>query len=893
MGDLRERLQDALADRYHLDRELGRGGMATVFLARDLKYKRLVALKVLHPDLAQTLGSERFQREIEIAARLQHPHILTLHDSGDTAGQLWFTMPFVEGESLRDRLRRECQLPVEEAVRITREAAQALQYAHEHDVIHRDIKPENLLLTKDCNTLVADFGIARALIDGEDRLTQTGISVGTPAYMSPEQAMGDRHLDARTDVYALGTVLYEMLVGEPLFTGPTAQAIIARRLRGEVPGLRHVRPTLPLSVEQAVMRALAPVKADRFATAAEFAQALGACPGGPTIQPAVEARALELQAASAITRSRRRRVLLAASVLGLGLLAGVGVLFTERQTPGVGSSSDGAKVLAVLPFDNLGDSADAYFADGVANDVRTKLSQVAGLAVIARTSSNEYRHTRKTAQQIARELGASYLLTATVQWEKVPEQVSRVRVTPELVEVGAGHAPRTRWGQQFDASMTDVFQVQTDIATQVVRALDVALSDSNRRQLAIRPTHNLDAYDSFLRGREKGPYSGHITPTAMRAAEAEFQRAVRLDSTFAAAWAGLAMTHIALYRLGGIQMADAEAARAEVERAVALAPDLPEVRAATGLYQQVVLGNVRRALEEYDAGLRMSPSSSDLLGLAADADFTLGHQSAAIERVETAVRLDPRSTRLAITLARTYLETRRYSDAQRALDRARELLPASILTPYTQALLFVSTGDLRKAREALRLAYTESDSTTVVAYVAIREELIWLLQDAEQRLLLRLTPAALDSGRADWALALAQTYWFRGNRDRARAYGDTAAVAFAALIREGTNVADRAQAVALLGLALAHSGRMHEAKLRGREALAIAQGTTAPPWQQSYIQLQVARIKLLAGEPEGAIDHLELALKNSGLISPGWLKVDTRFASLRGSPRFERLVNGM
>jgi eukaryotic-like serine/threonine-protein kinase len=890
VGNLRERLQEALADRYNLDRELGRGGMATVFLARDLKYKRPVALKVLHPDLVRTLGSERFQREIEIAARLQHPHILTMHDSGDAAGQLWFTMPYVEGESLRDRLRRECQLPVEEAVRIAQEAAQALQYAHEHDVIHRDIKPENLLLTKDGNTLVADFGIARALITGEDRLTQTGISLGTPAYMSPEQATGDRHLDARTDVYALGTVLYEMLVGEPPFTGPTAQAVIAKRLHGDVPGLRHVRPTVPVSVERAVMRALAPVQADRFATAAEFARALETFPGRPTIQPAVEPRPLELEAAPVITRYPRRRMLLVAATLGLGLLGGVGVLFTGRQTPGVGSSSDGTKVLAVLPFDNLGDSADAYFADGVANDVRTKLSQVAGLAVIARTSSNEYRHTRKTAQQIARELGASYLLTATVQWEKMPDRVSRVRVTPELVEVGPGHAPRTRWGQQFDASMTDVFQVQTDIATQVVRALDVALSDNNRRQLAIKPTHNLDAYDSFLRGREKGPYSGHITPTAMRAAEAEFQRAVRLDPTFGAAWAGLAMTHIALYRLGGTQKTDAEAARAEVERAVALAPDLPDVRAATGWYQQVVLGNVRLALDEYEAGLRISPSSSDLLALAADADFTLGHQSAAVERVETAVRLDPRSTRLAITLARTYLEAGRYSDAQRALDRARALLPASILTPYTQALLFVSTGDLQKAREALRLAYAESDSTTVVAYVAIREELIWLLQDAEQRVLLSLTPAALDSGRADWALALAQTYWFRGNRERARAFGDTAAVAFAALIREGSNVADRAQLVALQGLALAHSGQMHEAKLRGREALALAQSTTAPSWQQSYVQLQVARIKLLAGEKEGAIDHLALALRNSGLISSGWLKVDTRFASLRGNPRFERLV---
>src|SRR5262245_8602904 len=224
--------------------------MATVFLARDVKHKRPVALKVLHPELAVSLGPERFEREIEFAARLQHPHILTVHDSGETAGQLWFTMPFVEGESLRDRLQRERQLSVEDAVRITREAAQALQYAHEHGVIHRDIKPENLLLTKDGNTLVADFGIGRALGGGEDPLTQTGMSVGTPAYMSPEQAAGERTLDARTDIYSLGVVLYEMLAGEPPFTGPTAHAILARRFSEAPRLLRTVRETIPDAIEQ-------------------------------------------------------------------------------------------------------------------------------------------------------------------------------------------------------------------------------------------------------------------------------------------------------------------------------------------------------------------------------------------------------------------------------------------------------------------------------------------------------------------------------------------------------------------------------------------------------------------------------------------------------------------
>ncbi|HEU4954306.1 MAG TPA: serine/threonine-protein kinase, partial [Gemmatimonadales bacterium] len=290
-------LRAGLRDRYEIERELGRGGMAVVYLAHDLRHDRPVALKVLHPELAATLGPDRFQREIRFAARLQHPHILTVLDSG-TAGRrdggselLWFAMPFVEGESLRDRIRRERQLPVDVALQIGRETARALDYAHQHGIVHRDIKPENILLTSDGTTLVADFGIARALAGGDDRLTQTGFAIGTPAYMSPEQAAGDKGVDVRTDVYSLGAVLYEMLAGEPPFTGPTAQAIIARRLSEPPPSVRRSRPNVPEGVDQAIQRALAPVPADRFASAAELARALQA-PGATQAPTAATVEAL-------------------------------------------------------------------------------------------------------------------------------------------------------------------------------------------------------------------------------------------------------------------------------------------------------------------------------------------------------------------------------------------------------------------------------------------------------------------------------------------------------------------------------------------------------------------------------------------------------------------------
>src|SRR5258706_620978 len=265
-------LQAALADRYVIERELGSGGMATVYLARDLKHRRFVALKVLSPALAASLGADRFLREIELAARLQHPHIVTVFDSGDAGGILWYTMPYVEGETLRARLAREGQLPLDVALRIAIEAARALEFAHQHGVLPRDVKPENLLLTTDGSTMVADFGIARPW--GEmSKLTQSGVVVGTPAYMSPEQAAGERALDARTDVYALGCVLYEMLAGEMPYSGPNAQAVLARRMSDPAPSLRTTRD-IPVAIERTVARALARAPADRYATAAEFARAL-------------------------------------------------------------------------------------------------------------------------------------------------------------------------------------------------------------------------------------------------------------------------------------------------------------------------------------------------------------------------------------------------------------------------------------------------------------------------------------------------------------------------------------------------------------------------------------------------------------------------------------------
>jgi eukaryotic-like serine/threonine-protein kinase len=927
VADLRAQLESGLSGRYALAHELGRGGMATVFLAQDLKHDRPVALKVLLPELAATLGPDRFQREIRFAARLQHPHILTVLDSGETAGQLWFTMPYVEGESLRARLRREGQLALKDALRIAREAAQALHYAHSRQIVHRDIKPENILLTADGSTLVADFGIARGLGgEGGEALTQTGMSVGTPQYMSPEQANGTRGIDARSDIYSLGCVLYELLAGEPPYTGPTAQVILMRRFTDPVPSVRKLRANVPEGVDQAIQRALAVVPGDRFPTAAAFAEALetvatptatptvvtptatpaagvpaGAGIGGTLATPpgAVPAGTAGIAAAGAAAGPAgsptptppaarpARRFPVGALLLVLGFALGLGVLFAWRRSHGAAEDEAGTRRLAVLPFENLGDSSTAYFADGMTDEVRGKLASLPGLEVTASRSASEYKHTTKTLPQIARELGVEYLLIGKIRWEKTSGGTSRVRVSPELVRVTQGTAA-TKWEQGFDASLTDVFSVQADIAGKVASALNVALGDSTKQQLAARPTQNLAAYDAFLKGEAVSQGLSVNDPATLQRAIALYEQAVALDSTFAEAWAQLARAQAWYYSLGTPVPAAGEAARRAAERAAALAPGRPESQLALGYYYANVTGDNARALAAYEAGLKTAPGNADLLTGSALSEQSLGRWEAALAHLQRAQTLDPRSVLTARRLSLTLAWLRRYQEALSAAERAIALAPTNLAVIEARAFVPLGQGDLAGARAVLRAVPAEVEPTALAAFFGVYADLYWVLDDAQQQLLLRLRPSAFGDDRANWGIVLAQTYWLRGDRARARIYADSARIGFEDNIRA---TPDDPQQHVLLGLALAYLGRKADAireGQRGVELRPISKDAFAGP----YMQHQLVRIYLLTGELDKALDLLEPLLKIPYSLSPGLLRIDPTFAPLKGNPRFEKLAAG-
>jgi eukaryotic-like serine/threonine-protein kinase len=449
------RLRAALSDRYSIDREIGRGGMATVFLAQDLKHDRPVAMKVLHPELATGLGVERFLREIRMAAGLNHPHILAVYDSGEANGLLFYTMPRVEGETLRRRLERERQLPIEDAVRIAGDVAQALAYAHGHGVVHRDIKPENIMLSGG-RAAVTDFGIARALsAAGLEPITDSGVVIGTPAYMSPEQAASDPALDERSDLYSLGCVLYEMLAGSTPFSAPTPQAMMARHATAPPPSICSVRPTVPVALERVVLRALAKAPADRFATAGQFAEALLARDAAET------------------------------------------------------SAGEGESI-AVLPFANLsGDPEFDYLSEGITEDIINALAQLPGLRVAARTSSFAFRG---KAADLA-EVGAK-LKVATVLEGSVQKAGTRLRVTAQLIKVADGFH---LWSERYEREMTDIFAIQGDIAKAIADRLQVTFGTGT--PLVIPSTDNLDAYHLYLKARHYLAQRGLALKKAMECFE--------------------------------------------------------------------------------------------------------------------------------------------------------------------------------------------------------------------------------------------------------------------------------------------------------------------------------------------------------------------------------------
>ena len=891
--------------------------MSRVFTARETALGRTVVVKVLPPELAAGVSTERFKREIALAARLQHPHIVPLLSAGEMDGVPYFTMPFVTGESLRARLKRQNEMSLSEILRLLREVASALAYAHQNGVVHRDIKPDNVLLaggapngnTSDARmatAMVTDFGVAKAIVDaaGVNRaeyaaehdhghhVTSLGVALGTPAYMSPEQATADRDTDHRADLYAFGVMAYELLTGETPFGKRSPSELLAAHVTEAPRPITTIRTGLPPALASLVMRCLEKRPANRPQSAAEILEALddittpsaGTTPTA-TMAPAMTPRAPALPEPARVRRNKNRTV---AAIAGtIVLIAAIAAIMIPRTKPAASRARAARQVqrIAVLPFENLGDSADAYFADGMTDAVRGKLTVLPKLEVIARGSSVQYRATVKLPSDIARELGVRYLLTGTVRWAKGARGVSRVQVSPELVEVTPDGTAASRWQQPFDAEIADVFRVQGEIAGRVADAMRLTLGVADQARLVEVPTRDPAAYDAFLRA-EAVFTSGATSSAELRRTVAGYEQAVSIDSAFADAWARLAGARALLYANGVPTPELARTAREAADRALRVAPSNALGHRALASYYMNVERDPRQALIHVEAARAAMPNDANTYSVLSGVYAAIGRFDDAVESARIASRLDPRAMLPLQQLRMALSALRRYRDAREVADREMALAP-NLSSILDRVMTSLAEGDLTGVRRFLDSASQRVNRDDLVTYLAIYQDLGWVLDDAMQQRLLALGVEHFDNDRATLGIVRAQVHGWRGDSALARAWGDTAAREFGAQSKANPNDAQRH---AFYGLSLAYAGRGAEAIAEGQRGVAllpIDRDAVNGPYQVHLL----ARIYLLAGEREKAIDLLERLLAIPYYVSPGWLRVDPTFASLRDNPRFKKLVD--
>ena len=885
---LRDQLQATLGATYTLERELGGGGMSRVFLAREAALERDVVVKVMSPDLAADVSAERFMREIKLAASLQQANIVPLLAAGETDGLPYYTMPFVDGLSLRARLGRSGALPVGEAISILRDVARALAYAHEHGVVHRDIKPDNILLSGDA-AVVTDFGIAKALAASKTQalggtLTQVGMGIGTPAYMAPEQAAGDPAADHRADLYALGCVAYEMLTGTAPFAGRPTHQLLAAHLNETPAGLESTRSDVPRALAALVMGCLAKNPAARPQNARAVLAALDGIGPGNTL-----GESATLQAGK-----RRRPALVAAAVLVAMLAAVAAAALSARMIRARGAAT-GPSSIAVLPFENQGDAADTYFADGITDAVRGKLTALAGsgLAVVARASSVSYRGTAKPPAVIASELGVRYLLTGTVRFAGTGAE-RRVQVSPELVEISAGHAPESRWAQPFDAAIKDVFAVQADIAGRVATAMQVALGSAAHARIAETPTRDIEAYDAYLRGNSLSTRPMWFVPQARRDAVRLYERAVALDPGFAPAWARLSLAHRQMYaREDDPTPARLDQARAAANRALALDPTLPEANVA---YAELT-DDPRAALERCAVALRSHPDNVELLYLLGSEQRRLGRYEEALTSYTRAATLDPRAPNGPAEIANLHDERRDYAAAVQARERELTLTPDNSVAYVAQALSYVNwRGDTSAAREMIATGVIAAGRARLIRTLAssagvLASRVLWPALDVETRQALDTITVRAAEGTAWDVYRLKAEHAERSRQPaRARAYDDSArrAVEAQVLLRP-----DDPKLRSSLGLAYAALGRPTDAVREGQQAVALA-GMTRYDDDRAMINFTLAMIYVRIGERGAAIDQLAAGLPTSSpSVSVYWLRLDPIWDPLRGIVRFRHLLDAM
>jgi serine/threonine protein kinase/tetratricopeptide (TPR) repeat protein len=868
------------AGRYEVIEKLGEGEMGIIYRVEDKKIKEEVALKIIRPEIAADRRTiERFSNELKIARKIVHKNIGRMYDLNEEEGTHFITMEYVPGKDLKSLIRMTKQMSVGTAIRIAKQICQGLAEAHRIGTMHRDLKPNNIIIDKQGTARIMDFGVARSLkIRG---VTGPEVIIGTPEYMSPEQAEKD-DIDQRSDIYSLGVILYEMTTGQVPFQGDTPLSIAAKHKTEMVPEPRTFNAQIPAALSRVILKCLEKNKEKRYQRAEDaFADLKKIEESIPSSEKVFPERKLLTSTTKLAQTLRKRWGFIAVFFL---MVVVAWFVFQHIRNLELRLPSSEASVLVVLPFRNLGPPEDEYFADGITEEITGRLAAIHGLSVISRTSALHYKNTEKMTKTIGEELRVDYVLEGTVRWEKTPEGKGRVRVTPQLVRVSDDtHI----WTQRYDQDIEDIFSVQSEIAEQVARQLDLTLLEPERRALFARPTDNLEAYDQYLRAGEVES-SGwlHWDIREIEQAIEMYEKATELDPNFTLAYIALSKVESFMY-ISGMDHTEERLARSKeaVDRALALEPGLPEAQEALAFYYYRGFLDYERATDILESIRRARPNYK--LSLLGYIQRQQGRWEESLETLEHEFRSNPRDSDLAHQIGSSYMCMRKYEEAEKWFNRAIMIDPEKVNSHLARARIpFLAEGNIQETQVLLG-TFPHSQITEVTRFD------LGMAERKFQEVLERLEFLPFDSFEGDFYyfhknLASAILYHAMNELVLVRSNAETAKVALEQLI-EGRS--GDAKLYAALGLAYAYLGESHEAIREGTRAVELYPVSKDAFGGPRYI-LSLAEIYTVTGLYEEAINLLEflMSVPAGDYVSVPVLRLDPRWDPLRGHPRFQSLV---